>query len=751
MAKMNDDDLRQLVDGEVAEAAAWAGTNLAGDRERNLAYYLGMPMGNEVPGRSQAKSLDVFEVIESVVPDLLEPFFAGDNIGEFEPAEPGDEDYVEQATDYINHIIKKKNDGFITFNTWAKDGLMSKVGIVRAWWDKTPRIKKESYTGLTDAQLVRFVNDKKVTITAHDAYPDPDDEQHRAEAMQAMQSAPPEQQQAIAAMLQQPRQQLHDIDVTIDRGPVGERIDNVPPELFVISRGAKKQGEASVIGEFRQYTRSDLIEMGYPRRQVENLSEYDIPNGINELALRAQDATYGNLDDPQADTSMQKLWLFYGFIRADVDGDGVAEWRRILMGGNDLLENVEVDDHEYCMWSPILLPHRVIGMAYADAMIEVQDTKTALLRQYLDSLYIANNPSTFAVDGQVNIEDLLSTRIGKVVRMKQPNMAGPLIQASVANESMQGLELMDTVREGRLGVTRYTQGLQPDAMHDTASGSAQLLTQAQKRTKMALRIFGEVGVKMLFKKLLKLSCAHQDKPTTLRMRGEWVDYDPRNWNDEMDVNTEVGLGAGDRDQEIQFLNLMAPYFQEAASVGVVTPQNVYQLGRRLLKAGRIKGAEDKLLTDPSKVPPAPPQKSPEQLLAETTLQQEQMRQQGKMAEIQAKQQSDAAKLQADTQLKAMDLQLKDKDVRIKEIELGLKNIELQHKMQLEAHQATVDAQAKAEVSHAHEPVLQAIGMLHDKLDQHARMETHIIRGPDGRATHAVKIDPQESNEPAGNA
>lgn len=744
MAKMNDDQLRQIVDGEVAEAAAWAGTHLAGERERNLAYYYGLPMGNEVPGRSQVVSRDVFEVIESALPALLEPFFAGDNIGEFEPVEPGDEDYAEQATDYVNHLIKKKNDGFVTFNTWAKDGLLSKVGVVRAWWDASKKIKKETYKGLTDAQLVNIVNDTRIKITAHDAYDDPDDARHRMEAQQAMASAPPEQRQQILMQLQQPPQQLHDIDVTIDTGPRGARIDNVPPELFVISRGAKKQEEASVIGEFRQYTRSDLIEMGFKKAAVENLSEYDIPNGINELALRNDDMLYSSLDDPQADVSMQKLWLFYGFIRADVDGDGIAEWRRILMGGNGLLENVEVDDHEYCLWSPILLPHRVVGMSYADAMIEVQDTKTALMRQYLDSLYIANNPTSFAVDGLVNIEDMLSTRIGKVVRMKQPGMAGPLVQASVANESLQGIELMDTVREGRLGVTRYTQGLDADSLHDTASGAAQFLSQAQQRLKMTLRIFAEVGVKALMQKMLKLTCTYQDKPATVRLRGEWIDYDPRQWSGDMDVTISVGLGSGDKSQEVQFLQLMAPFFQEAAAVGVVTPENVYQLGKRLLKAGNLQGADAKLLTDPSKTPPPPPQKSPEQLLAETTLQQEQMRQQGKMAELQAKSKADADKLRADTALKQMDLQLKDKDVRIKEIELGLKNIELQHKMELQAHQATVEAQSKAEVSHAHAPVLEAVAALHDKLDKHARMETHIVRGPDGKATHAVKIDPQES-------
>ena len=142
MTKMTDSELRAVIDHEVSESSAWTGSALAGDRERNLQYYYGLPLGNEVDGRSQVVSWDVFEVVESAIPSMIEPFFSGDHIGECEPAEEGDEDYAEQATDYINHIIKKRNDGFIIFNTWIKDGFLSKVGIVRTWWDATRKTKK---------------------------------------------------------------------------------------------------------------------------------------------------------------------------------------------------------------------------------------------------------------------------------------------------------------------------------------------------------------------------------------------------------------------------------------------------------------------------------------------------------------------------------------------------------------------------------------------------------------------------------
>jgi hypothetical protein len=709
---MTDDELRSAVDHEVSESAAWTGSQLAADRDRNMTYYLGLPLGNEVAGRSQVVSWDVFEVIESALPSLLEPFFAGDNICEFEPVEPGDEDYNEQATDVVNHIIKKKNPGFLIFNTWIKDGLLSKIGIVRSWQDKTKKVKKASYQGLTDMQLVKMVNDPRITILTHDAVPDPD-------------------QQEVSNALAQPPQMLHDIDVVIDSGPRGVRIENVEPGAFILSRHAKKMEDVTCIGELRTYTRSDLVAMDFDRARVEALSDYQA----------APDAFALDADHPQpgdvGEGANQQITLFFGFVKLDFDGDGIAEWRRVFMAGNDILENEEVDDHEYSLWSPILLPHRIIGMALADPVVSIQDTKTSLQRQYLDSLYLANNPTTYAVDGQVNLDDLLSTRIGKVVRVKSQLAAGPMQTSLVANESLQGIELMNTVREERVGISRLNQGLDADSLNKTATGAQIAQNRDQKRELMILRIFAETGCKDLCKRLLKLTCEYQDKPATIRLRNKWVEYDPRGWSAEMDVNINVGLGTGDKSQTIQFLGMMGAYFQQAAPLGVVTPENVYNLGKMLLKAGNIQGGETRLLTDPSTTPPAPPQETPEQVLAKMEMELETMRQQGKARDAEYKRESDAATLAANSQLKLIDLQLKEKEVRIKEIELGLKSMELQNR-QAEAGTAQVEGGAPG--------ALQLIVDLHRKLEDIAQMETHIVRDPvTGKASHTVKVLPQQFN------
>jgi len=689
MTKMTDDELRSAVDHEVSESAAWTGSQLASDRERNLAYYLGHPLGNEVAGRSQVVSWDVFEVIESALPDFIEPFFSTDHICEFEPAAPGDEEYAEQATDVINHIIKKKNPGFLIFQNWIKDGLLSKVGIIRTWYDKTELKKKQSYKGLTDQQIVQLSQDPSIEIVTHDAMHDQEDIARREQAADTIDDLPPEQQQEALAILTAPLETLRDVEVIVNRGARGPRIENVEPGSFILSRHAKKMDDVTCIGELRTYTRSDLVAMEFDRERVEALSDYQATP--DAFALDADRPNGGDIGEG----ANQQVTLFFGFVKLDFDGDGIAEWRRVFMGGNDTLENEEVDDHEYSLWSPILLPHRIIGMALADPVVSIQDTKTSLQRQYLDSLYLANNPTTYAVDGQVNLDDLLSTRIGKVVRVKSQLAAGPLQTSLVANESLMGIELMNTVREERIGISRLNQGLDADSLNKTATGASIANTRDQKRALMMLRVFAETGCKDMCKRLLKLTCEYQDKPATIRLRNKWVEYDPTGWSDEMDVNINVGLGTGDKSQTIQFLGMMGAYFQQAATVGVVTPENVYKLGKELLKAGKIQGGETRLLTDPSTTPPAPPQESPEQVLAKMELELETMRQQGKARDAEYKRDADAAELAANSQLKLLDLQLKEKEIRIKEIELGIRNAEVIHRMnnppeQLEQHEQRHD-------------------------------------------------------------
>lgn len=677
MAKMTEDQLRTVLDHELQQSVSWSNSTIREEQERNLQYYLGLPMGNEVEGRSQIISWDVFEIIESAMPGFIEPFFSGDNIGEFAPRQPDDEAFADQATDLVNYVIKDQNDGFILFNTWIKDGLLSKVGIVRASWQSQDP-KKEEYENLTEEQVTQLVSDQAVTV--------------KEVIAKVPEGIPPE----AIAQAQAMGQQIPQIyDISIERAMPGRvKCENVRPEAFVISRGAKSVKTATLIGEMVIYTRSDLKEMGFDGSAEVN--DYDDQAVLMDEVIDdiRGELPFRRVDGDSADPALEEIRLFRGFMKADYNGDGIAEYRRVLVGGNMFLENEEVEDQEYCVITPIPMPHRVIGMAYADPAADIQRLKTSLTRQFLDSVYLANNPRTYInTEANVNLDDLLNQRIGGIVRGKGPadQAFAPMQTTLVATESLEALQFADTMRETRLGITRYNQGLDAESLNKTAAGIQKIFNAADKRQAMTLRIMAETGIKDLFRLVLKLLCKHQDQEMTIRLRGEWVTFNPREWNPDMDVTIAVGIGSGDKTETLMMLQQFMLYAQQAALVGVIKPENVYEFGKMLLRNMKLKGAEDKLLSDPAKQPPQEPQPNPDMIKAQAEVQSKQaelqLKQQSTQADIQAKQQS----AQIDVEKAKVELQIKLAELQIKQQELNLKAQNAQIDQQIRQQSAVMQA------------------------------------------------------------
>lgn len=629
MARMNSEQFRSVLEHEISEAYTWNSSGLRDQQRRNLQYYLGLPLGNEVDGRSQVVSWDVFETIEGAMPSFIEPFFSGDNIGEFSPRQPEDAAYADQATEYVNWIIREQNPGFLIFMDWLKDGLLSKVGVIRARWVQPDPVKME-YNGLTDDQLTMLMqDDAALELAGVESHPAP---------------VPAE----IAMQAQgQPLPMLHDV-VVLKRQPGKVEIRNVETGQFIVSRGARKLEDARLVGEFVVYTRSQLLEMGFSRADVDEVSSYP---------TNWQSADPDRIDNENAssqDKSLEEVTLFDGFIQADYNGDGVAEWRHVLVGGNMELENEECDGHEYAVWSPIPIPHRVIGMSLADPVIELQKLSTGLTRQYVDSLYLANNPRTYVnMSAQVNIEDVLTNRIGGVIRGNGPadQAVQPIKTALVASESLQGLEMAQSMRERRTGVTRYNQGLDADSLNQTATGVTKISNMADKRQLLILRIFAETGVKQLFRLVLRMITRYQDVAQIVRMRNEFVPFDPRGWSPEMDVSIDVGIGSGDKTETLMLLQQFGQFMQQAAQVGLVGPAQVYEFGKALAKNAKLRDADTKFMVSPDQIKPPPPQPS-----------QDQIKMQMEQAKAQAQAQREAAKLQFEAQeadkQRAFDLEIK---------------------------------------------------------------------------------------------
>ncbi len=607
MTKMSDGDLAAILDAKIHNALGYQGGRLSQLRRQAERYYKGESFGNEIDGRSQVVSRDVAEAVDSMMPSLMRIFASGDQVVRFNPSGPQDEAIADQATDYVNWIWNQQNEGFANFYSWFKDALLKKTGAIKIWWDASEDVTRETYQGLTDEELQLLAGDPGIEMVEHDEYVDPSYPGPSAVAL-------PEDLAGDAPEAA-PIPKLHDVVVrrTIRDGRV--RVEPLPPDEFLIDRRAVSLDEAPFVAHRVKRTISELIEMGYAKSKVIDLAGDDVADYGMERLERFQDED--EMPWRQAgelDPTMREVWVTECYLRVDYDGDGVAELRKITVAGEgaaSVLDNEPVDDHPFAALTPIPMPHKFFGMSIAEQTIDLQLIKSTLWRGALDALYLSNSPQVGAVEGQVNLDDLLNRRPGGIVRIKSADALVPIATAPLGGDVFQMIEYIDSVREQRTGVSRYNQGLDPDTLNKTATGINAIQNAAQQRLELIARVFAETGVKRAFRRILELVCKHQQKPKIIRLRQRWTAMDPREWNDEMDMSVSVGLGTGNRDQQVaQMMSLLRldqeiVQMQGGVAGPLVTVQNIYNKLAKLVEASGLKNVAS-YYSDPRSQPPRPP-------------------------------------------------------------------------------------------------------------------------------------------------
>ena len=594
MAKMDDIEFQGIVRNEIEQALGHYDTEYSQDRIDAMDYYLGEPFGNEQPDRSQVVSTEVSDTIEHIMPSLMRIFTQSDEYVRFAPQGPEDVIVAEQASDYCNWVINNDNRGFEIMHNWFKDALILKTGVVKFYWDETTDIETEEYADLNDEELTVILADPEVEIIEQD-------ERTIGEDM------------ITPDGMVVPAPVLYDIKVKRTKTNGSVKIENVPPEEFLITSRAKSLEDADFVAHRSSMPLSDLIQMGYDRDEVEQYAGVSDVETSEERTSRFEDLEGGAPYD-SLDPTMRDVLVTECYIRSDYDGDGVAEFRRVLTVGNGyhVLENEECDHVPFAILSPILMPHRAIGRSVAELVMDVQLIKSTLMRQLLDNIYNTNNARVVAVEGQVNLDDLLTNRPGGIVRTRTAGAVQPLQVPEVSSSVFPALNYMDSVREQRTGISRQSMGLDADALQSTtATAVAAMQAASQGKIEMIARVFAETGVRALFRGILHLVTKYQNKEKIIRLRNQFVSMDPRQWDNMYDVQINVGLGTGQREQQLATLFQIAAK-QEGimATMGpnnpIVTP---IQYRNTLSKIAELSGFKDasEFFQDPRNAPPVPPQ------------------------------------------------------------------------------------------------------------------------------------------------
>lgn len=616
-------------------------------RETALEYYRGEML--DLPskaGKSSVTSQDVRAAIKKLMPSITRTILGSDTVVSYEPIGPEDEGAAQQATDYVNMIVIPESDAERAIYDAIQDAMLLKTGILKWCAYTTKKVEFEEYTDQDDNAILGLTEVPGVEVLDLESEPETDP----------------------AVLELDPNAKRHSFRLKYFSEKTDIKLEAVPRGSFLISPEAESIDAAELVGEEQIVTRSQLVSWGYDRDLAEALTTHHAPEE-DEESRKGDDWTDERSESLKA---QQEVLIWEVYVRLDTDDDGIAELHRIVFGegkgdqgGEDgkyvLLGQETVSEAPYGEVVIERDAHEFEGHSLYEDIRDVQRVKTAVLRAVLDNTYAMNNPRPGVDTGALtHPEDAMDWVPGKPIRFKSGTNLMQALQwaqvPSIAASAFPVMEYMDLIAKERTGITDASGGLGPEALTNTSATSAMIASESGIAQTDAIVRTVAACLRKPFRGLLRLVVAHADKPRTIKLKGEWIDYDPRSWNASMDCTVNVGLGGGTKERDVNILRMILQEQKEimmtaGPSNPMVSPSQLYNTYAKLIEASGMSNVDPYFTEpDPEQVKAMLDQQaqkpSPEETKMQGKMQVEQMR-------MQANRDKEMAQMEADLQVEQM--------------------------------------------------------------------------------------------------
>lgn len=650
---MDDTEVLSYVEHWLNDSLDFASSELSYQRSESMKYYFGLPFGNEQEGKSRVVTRDVQETVDWIMPSLMKVFTSGGQVVKYEPQTAEDVAQAEQETEYVNYLFTRKNDGFKLMYDWFQDALLMKTGVMKVYVEEEIHPIFDIYDGLTEEQVVEILSD-------------PDTE-------------------ALAQTDNRDGTFALKVKKTTRRKKI--KADCVEPENFLIERTAQCVQDANFVCHREEKTVSELREMGVPEDVLEQMpfDSFDFADSSPEKLARENFDGSNQFQYSSAELSeaTRRLWINDCYVNLDVDGDGFAELRRIIYCGTHIIFNEPYDCKPFAVINSHRIAHKFHGMSVYDKIKDIQEIRSTLMRNIMDNIYRNNNGRYSVLDGQVNMDDLLSNEAAGIVRVKSQEAIKPLTVPQLTTDAYNMLDRLESDRAKRTGVSDQSRGLDGNTLHSNQAAMSvnQVMSAAEQQIDLIARMFAETGVKDLFQLLHDFAIKYQDQEEVFQLRGEFVKVTPADWRNRSDLTVTVGIGNMNKDQQLMHLMRMFEQAQAVIAGGgmgiLVTEKNIYNLLKEMAENAGYKDVS-KYWTDPDspEAQEAARQKaeadskpSPEEIKAQADMQRAQADAMAKQAEAQAK--------QLEYQLKMAEIELKKQEATIRLREISIKESQMQ--------------------------------------------------------------------------
>lgn len=562
------EDIETEISGLVSDARNFITTHQAPNWEEAQYYYNGGSKLKKIDGRSQVVATKVRDAVRGARPSLLRIFFQSDDIVEYVPNGHTSAPIAAQQTAYVNNLFQQAG-GYKLLYPAIHNALLKRLGVVKYWWDERNTPKKYAFTGLSTPEVQQLYNVPNVEITAIS--------------------------EKVVGLGPQGPVLAFDVECveTLVSGEI--KIVHVPLHEFFIDEHATCLEDARIYGHTSELRKGDAIAMGLPQDLIEDLDTEDQEAAVaqGEADLRRNYTT--TAETASVDVMMQNVLITEAYGRLDIDGTGVPQLYRFWLGGSkfELLDYEPVEVPHFALFPVDPEPDTVFGKSVFDILHHEQDTSTSILRATIDNAHLSNNRRLAVHETLVNLEDVMSPKIGAPIRTRAAGQIQEIGTQSTIGSMLPLMQYIDQDSENKVGVTKAAMGLDPDALQSTDKDAVRNTIQlSQGQIETMARNIAEFGLKDLFAGLLKLSMWHMDRKQVVQIAGSLVPIDQAMFDPLLKMRVKVGLGTGSPEMKAGALQgVLAQQMGIIEKMGpsnpIVTPAHVYNTMEDIAKLAGI--------------------------------------------------------------------------------------------------------------------------------------------------------------------
>ena len=656
--KVTDEEISSIINDSIRQSVGsfTSGSEMQEQRETAINYYTQQPKGNLFPtGVSKVVTSDTMEIVDSYLAVISELMLSNGKIAKFNPSDPSQTVAAGLASELTNHCIFTKNNGWVELNTWIKGALLFKNSIIRWRWDEQTKTKIEEYENISVLEVDALLSEGDAEIVE----------------IRVGEGIDPESGEETYDYVSIRRE--------VDKSKVA--LENIPPESFMINRDATDIASASFVGIQTEMTLSDLREMGFD--VDDNIGEgveasnftFDYESSVRQSINEVQQ----NFREDFMGIANREVVVTESWIKVDRDGDGVAELKRFITVGEEILLEEYADSIPLACLNPIEIPYSFYGMSIADATKSATEIKTTITRGMIENVYLSNYGRVLADPNTVDFRALQSPEPHQIIPTNGSPMSSvhTLVPAQLAPSTFSLLEFMNTEKEMATGMTRAAQGVN-EKLFDSgnSAGKIAMVEQAaQKRISYVARRFAETGFKDLCKGVYNLILENSE---SILKDYSYYNITPESLMslENLTVDIDVGANSSANTQENMMMmaqQVMPMLYQSPESKGIINPKAPFTIARQLLESMGIDNWVD-FIVDPD-TEQGQQQKQAAMQEAQQSQEQagkaEQVEQQKIMLTLQ-KQMADIQKKQADMELDREKFEYqKTKDAAELQLELAL--------------------------------------------------------------------------------